>query len=177
MRKIILNLAISLDGYICDNDRGFEWIQGHGNTDLDTVEKFDFNEFLNSIDTVVMGSKSYEDCVLSGLSNFQNQSLLVATSRKFELKDNVKFINSNICEEVLKLQKEKTNKDIWLFGGATLTDEFIRKNIVDEYIIAIVPTILGNGVPLFKGNYPKIDLTLKKSIVMDGMNILTYTKR
>ncbi len=178
MRKIILNLAISLDGYICDDKGGFDWIIGQGDKTLDTEEKFDFNEFLESIDTVVMGSKSYEDCVLTGLSVFHNQKLLVATSRTFEERENVEFINKNICEKVLCLKNDTTSeKDIWLFGGATLTNEFIQQNIVDKYIIAIIPTILGNGRRLFKGDYPKVDLSLKSTIIDDGITILTYEKR
>ena len=58
--KIILNLAISLDGYIADETGGFDWIHGHGNTALDTENNHDFGEFRNSIDVAVMGYKSYE---------------------------------------------------------------------------------------------------------------------
>lgn len=176
MRKIILNLAISLDGYISDVDGGFDWIVGQGDNSIDTPEKFDFQVFIESIDTVVMGSKSYEDCILSGLQTFENQNVIVATTRKLEQQNHAEFINGDICKEILKL-KEQDGKDIWLFGGAGLTDSFIREDIIDEYIIAIIPTILGKGRRLFIGDYPKIDLHLDKVSVNDGITVLTYSKR
>ncbi len=177
MRKIVLNLAISLDGYICDNEGGFDWIVGHGDNTLNTKEQFDYEKFLQSVDTVVMGSVAYEDCVLSGLSTYEGKKVVVATTRNLEVKGDVDFVNSGICEKVLELKKENSDKDIWLFGGASLTDEFIKKNLVDEYIIAIIPTILGNGRRLFKGDYPKIDLHLKNTTIGDGITILTYNKK
>lgn len=54
-KKIILNLAISIDGYIASEDGGFEWIVGDGDKSLDTEKKWDFNGFLDTIDVVVMG--------------------------------------------------------------------------------------------------------------------------
>ena len=62
-RDIILNLAISLDGFICDEDGGFAWISGQGDVRADTADHFDFDGFLASCDTIVMGRKAYEDCL------------------------------------------------------------------------------------------------------------------
>lgn len=59
-RKIILNLAISLDGYIASEDGGYDWIIGDGDKRLDTENKWDFNKFLEDIDVVVMGKKCYD---------------------------------------------------------------------------------------------------------------------
>ncbi|MEK6266457.1 MAG: dihydrofolate reductase family protein [Clostridium sp.] len=176
MRKIILNLAISLDGYISDNNGGFDWIVGHGDNNNDSKETFDFSEFMGSIDTVVMGSKAYEDCVLSGLETYADKKIIVATSRDLEGRKNVEFVNGDICGRILDLKK-KHDGNIWLFGGAGLADAFIKADIVDEYIIGIIPTILGNGRLLFKGEYSKIDLHLDKVTVNDGITILIYSKR
>ena len=62
-RDIILNLAISLDGFICDEDGGFAWISGQGDVRADTADHFDFDGFLASCDTIVMGRKAYEDFI------------------------------------------------------------------------------------------------------------------
>ena len=67
-RDIILNLAVSLDGYICDTDGGFAWIGGQGDPRADTAEQFDFDTFLASCDTVVLGRKAYEDCGIGHIS-------------------------------------------------------------------------------------------------------------
>jgi len=176
MRKIILNLAISLDGYICDMNGGFDWIVGHGEDGNNPTEAYDFDKFLDGVDTLVMGSAAYEDVVLSGLTTFDDKEIIVATHKELEAKKNVQFISGDICSRILEL-KEVDGKNIWLFGGAGLTDSFIRENIVDEYVIAIIPTILGNGRSLFKGDYPKIDLHLDEYSISDGVTALTYSKR
>ena len=59
-----------------------------------------------------------------------------------------------VIENLKKLQ----GKDIWLVGGGILIDQFIKKDLIDKYIITIIPTILGDGIPLFKGENPEIRL-------------------
>ena len=68
-------------------------------------------------------------------------------------------------------------KNIFLFGGGVLVDHFLKADIIDEYIIGIIPTILGKGRPLFLGNNPKIDLSLQYYTVEDGIVIMKYSKR
>lgn len=174
MRKIILNLAISLDGYICDAEGKFDWIVGHGEND--GTEPYDFVTFTAGVDTMVMGAVSYKDVILSGLSKFDDKKIIVASNSELEAGENVEFISGDICSKILELKKQE-GKNIWLFGGAGLTDSFIREDIIDEYVIAIIPTILGNGRRLFKGDYPKIDLHLDQYNIGDGIPVMTYSKR
>lgn len=176
MRKIILNLAVSLDGYICDNEGHFDWIMGQGSSVDNETEPYDFLSFEKDIDTLVMGSVCYEDVVLTDLATFDDKKILVASHRQLEARANVEFISGDICNKVLKLKKE-SGKNIWLFGGAGLTDYFIREDIVDEYVVAIMPVILGNGRRLFKEGYEQIDLHLNKYSVNDGITVLNYSKR
>lgn len=176
MRKIILNLAISLDGYIADENGGFEWIMGHGDDSLDTEQQFDFPMFLESIDTIVMGSKAFEDTPNESIQSFSDKKLLIASSRKFDIPVNAEIINGDLSSKILKL-REKDGKDIWLFGGGVTIDEFIKADIIDEYIIGIIPIILGKGKRLFLENNPTIKLKLQSSSVIDGISMLTYSKR
>lgn len=176
-RKIVLNLAISLDGFIADENGGFNWIKGDGDSSHDTEKKFNFSEFVDSIDILVMGRKAYEDCPLETLKGFSSKTIYVATSNKVKSEyDNVKFISGNICDQILKL-KEKKEKDIWIWGGGVLADNFIKANVIDEYIIGIVPIILGKGIPLFLENNPSVKLHLYESTVQEGIVILKYDKR
>lgn len=165
---------MSLDGYISDNEGGFDWIVGYQDSIGDTQDVFKFEDFLDEIDTIVMGSKAYEDVVLSGLDTYDNKEILVATRRNLEKRDNVGFIQGDIEKDILELKEEK---NIWLFGGALLVDPFIKNNLVDEYIIGIIPTILGQGRSLFKGENKKIDLHLDRVTVADGIVLLFYKKR
>lgn len=79
--------------------------------------------------------------------------------------------------KVILEEKKGEGKDIFLFGGGKLVDSFIKADIIDEYIIGIIPTILGKGRPLFLGNNPKIDLKLDKYAVDNGIVICRYSKR
>lgn len=172
-RKIILNLAISIDGYIASEDGGFDWIVGDGDNSLNSENKFDFNEFLSEIDTVVMGKKCYDQ---NFHNDYKNKKVYVATTKELEDYENVHFINGDICN-VIEEERKKEGKNIFLFGGGKLVDNFIKANIIDEYIIGIIPTILGKGRPLFLDNNPKIDLHLDEYILDNGIVILRYSKR
>lgn len=170
--KIILNLAISLDGYISDKNGGFDWIVGHGDDTLDTENKWDYEKFLEEIDVVVMGKNCYEQ---GFYKDFEGKDVYIATSKEMKDYDNYHFINSDICKTISDLKNE--GKNIFLFGGGVLIDNFLKSNIIDEYIIGIIPTILGDGRKLFFENNPKIDLTLEYYSVMDGTVIMKYSRR
>ena len=176
MRKIVLNLAISLDGYISEIDGDFDWIRGDGTHELDTDQQFTMPEFIKNIDTVVMGAKAYEDCGITDIADYQNKCFFVATTRTLKVEDNVEVISGDICSKIESL-KEEEGKDIWLFGGGGLTDGFIKKNIVDEYIIGIIPVILGKGRKLFYGDHESIKLRLVETTITEGIVILRYVKR
>lgn len=176
MRKVILNMAISLDGYIADLDGGFNWIKGQGNSDIDTVEQYDYELFLKNIDTVIMGALAYEDCILSGLESFSDKKIYVVTSRDLPLKSNVELIQEDINTFLSQL-KEKEGRSIWVFGGALLAQSIMQDTLIDAYILGIVPVILGEGRRLFKGGETPMDLLLKKCTIRDGITILQYEKK
>lgn len=170
--KIILNLAISVDGYISDENGGFDWIVGDGNIKLNTEEKFDYSKFLENIDVVVMGKNCYDQ---GFHKDFTGKAIYIATSKEIEGYDTCYFINRDILGTITKLKNE--GKNIYLFGGGVTIDPFIKADLIDEYIIGVIPTILGKGRKLFLENNPKIDLSLQSCIVDGGITILKYSKR
>lgn len=170
--KIILNLAISLDGYIADEDGGFDWIVGDGQSKLNTESKWDYAKFLEEIDIVVMGKKCYDQ---GFHQEFKEKEVYIATSQEIDNYDNYHFIGEDICKTISVLRDE--GKNIFLFGGGVLIDHFLKADIIDEYIIGIIPTILGTGRLLFLGNNPKIDLTLQFYAVEDGIVVMKYSRR
>lgn len=170
--KIILNLAISIDGYIADENGGFDWIVGHGNSTLNTENKWDFSEFLKDIDVIVMGKNCYDQ---GFHKDFKEQEVYIATSSNLDNYENYHFFNGNIVETISNLKA--TGKNIFLFGGGVLIDPFIKAEVIDEYVIGIIPTILGKGIKLFLDNNPKIDLTLDYYSVDDGIIVMKYSKR
>ncbi|MEF9952881.1 MAG: dihydrofolate reductase family protein [Clostridium sp.] len=172
-RKIILNLAISLDGYIASEDGGFDWIVGCGDNSLDTPNQLDFNMFLEDVDLVVMGKNCYDQ---GFHGDYSNKKVIVATHEEFEDYENIRFVSTNICQEILR-EKNLNGKNIFLFGGGVLVQPFIESNIIDEYIVGIIPTILGKGRRLFIGNNNKIDLHTEEVSISDGITVIRYSKK
>lgn len=176
-RKIVLNLAISLDGYICDVDGGFDWIHGQGDNTLDTPNQIDFFEFVNTCDVVVMGAKAYNDAPPNSLDLYNDKKIFVVTkSNEKPLTPNVEFIQGEVVDIILK-EREKPGKNIFIYGGGVVVNQFLERDVIDEYIIGIIPVILGKGRKLFFENNPMIPLHLKTYSVSDGIVLMHYLKR
>lgn len=175
-RDIILNLAVSLDGFICDEDGGFAWIGGQGDHQADTADCFDFDTFLASCDTVVMGRKAYDDCDTSHISGAAEKRFLVATRTPRRPAGNVSFLSGDVVSQIQAL-KDQPGGHIWLFGGGELAAEFIRAGAVDRYIVGILPVIRGRGRRLFREGLTPAELHLDRCTVADGIPILEYTRR
>lgn len=172
-RKIILNLAMSLDGFIADEDGGYGWIKGDGSNAHDTADKWDFKKFLDDVDVVVMGRRCYDQKMHE---DYKDKKVLVASSELSGDEKNLAFISGDICAAVKEEQK-KEGKNIYLYGGGILLDSFLREDIIDEYIIGIIPTILGKGRPLFLHGAPQIDLRLRDYYIDEGVMVLRYSRR
>ena len=79
--KLILNIAVSLDGYIADKAGGYAWITGHGDAGQNTKAQFSFDKFLAGCGTVVMGRKAYEECGIRHIDGWQEKRFFVASHR------------------------------------------------------------------------------------------------
>jgi len=176
MRKFILNLAMSMDGYICDPEGGFNWIKGQGDKTLDSPQAYSFKDFIEGVDTIIMGANSYEDVVLSGLDAYDGFKVYVASHRPLDLKPYVTLIEGDLVDFVKDL-KGQEGKDIWLFGGGNLIDQFLQGQVVDEYHLATIPVLLGQGRPVFKQGQPYQELHLISHSVEDGIITNVYVNR
>ncbi len=155
-RKIVLFIASSLDGYIASKDESLEWlfkVEGEGDNG--------FTEFYQTIDTIIMGKRTY-DWIIKEIEDFpyKTKECYVYTRSSYQDTENVKFINEDIHHFVNNLRKKEGN-NIWLVGGGELLDSFIQEDLVDEFIITVAPTIIGNGIPLFKESNHYVELSLK----------------
>ncbi|MEG2338421.1 MAG: dihydrofolate reductase family protein, partial [Clostridium sp.] len=108
--------------------------------------------------------------------DFQGKKVYVATNTPMVNHDNIEFISGDICS-IIEGDVLNRDKNIYLFGGGIAIDPFIKKNIIDEYIIGIIPTILGGGRRLFLENNPKIDLHMEEYSSKGGVMVIKYTKR
>jgi dihydrofolate reductase len=142
MRKIILNVAVSLDGFIEGPNGEYDWCF----TDSD----YGLNEFLANTDTIFFGRKSYELWAASFSNMWTDKRHYVFSNSLQSLQTNATLISGDIETKVHELKNED-GKDIWLFGGASLTTSLINAGLVDEFLLAIHPLILAGGKPLFNG--------------------------
>lgn len=171
--KIILNLAISLDGYIADQAGGYDWIAGDGGHSLDTQEQWSYEEFLQGIDIVIMGRRCYDQ---GFHRDFPTKEVWVASSRPEELDcTQVRGVGPDLCS--LAQDAKSQGKRIFLFGGGITIAPFLEQDLIDEYILGLVPIVLGGGRPLFVGNPPTIPLRLAGRYIDGGVTILRYLRR
>ena len=170
MRKIVLQLAVSLDGFIEDAEGRFDWCF--------VEQDYGMSAFLKRIDATFMGRKTYElaqsmkDQAPPGFPKFKEYLFSNSMDRADE---GVILVKGDIKKQVEKIKKEK-GKDIWLFGGAGLISSLMNLKLVDEIMLAVHPVVLGDGKPLFKEIKDRTWLTLTDhKVYPDGLVFLTYT--
>ena len=154
MRKIILGLAVSLDGFIESPNGEYDWCF--------TDQDYGMTEFYKRIDSLFIGRRSYELLLAMGddaMPGFPKLKEYVFSTTLKEVKPGVTLIHGDIKETVEKIKSEP-GKDIWLFGGANLTSSLLNLNLVDEMSLAVHPIILGSGKPLFSDLKNRIPLNL-----------------
>jgi len=164
MRKIILGVAVSLDGFIEDQNGKFDWCPPPAPKEM--------NLFLEGIDLIFVGRKSYE---MMGSQGFPGKKLCVFSNTLKTKEKNVQIIGGNILDQIQQF-KNHSGKDIWLFGGANLTTKFINEGLVDEMWLGLVPIILGGGKPLFQNISQRNSFTITGSIVSNGYLSLNLKK-
>ncbi|WP_163581414.1 dihydrofolate reductase family protein [Gracilibacillus saliphilus] len=156
-RSTVLFIASSLDGYIATKEESLEWlfkVEGEGDNG--------FTEFYETVDTILMGKRTYDWVMKQDLDEFpyKDKECYVFTRSVYEDTENVQFINEDITKFIHKLQNKNGN-NIWLVGGGELLNSCIQAGLVDEFIITFAPTIIGNGIPLFKEGNHHLELSLK----------------
>ncbi len=174
-RKLILYVAISLDGYIARSDGSIDWL----NPDYDDIgEDKSYRALYERIDTLIMGRKTY-DQVVNDLAvdsyPYADRMSYIITSRPEINRDNIIFTDEPVCDLVKALQNEE-GKDIWIVGGSQTIAPLMEENLIDEYQITILPILLGEGIPLFRHFQAPVHLFLSSAYAEQQMVYLTYEK-
>lgn len=169
MRKIVLGLAVTLDGFIEGPNGEYDWCFTDGD--------YGMKEFLSGIDAILYGRKSYELMMKlegEGQNPFRHLRSYVFSRSPRKSTDNVQWISGEVYHEVLKL-KEQPGKDLWLFGGASLTTEFFNLQLVDRIWLSVHPILLGSGKLLFQNIQKRVPLKLiETKPYPSGLVSLTY---
>ncbi len=160
---------MSLDGYIAGPNGENDWII----MDPD----IDFNAIFSQFDTLLIGRGTYEPMVESGRTGMPGmKAYVISTTLRQEDHPDVTIINENVNERVAAL-REEAGKDIWLFGGGILFRSLLDAGLVDDVEVAIIPVILGEGIPMLPSalNHAKLQLTSHRIYEKTGTVLLTYT--
>ncbi len=171
MPRVILYIATSLDGYIARTDGGIDW--------LDQVESaatdYGYADFYRGIDALVRGSKTYEQALAFGAWPYPGKPSYVYTRRPLTTDRNDVIFTALAPREWLTQCSAAGLGTIWLVGGARLLATFQQSRLIDEYVISVVPTLLGSGIPLWAASGPQVNMTcLETRTYPSGLVQLRY---
>ena len=170
MRKIILQVAVTLDGYIEGPNGEYDWCF--------TDQDYGLSDFYKRVDTMFIGRKSYELMLTLGedvMPGFPKLTEYVFSNSLKEVKPGAILISGDIAAQVKEI-REQPGKDIFLFGGASLTTTLLNLGLIDEISVAVHPIILGKGKALFQNIQDRVALTLVDAKTYStGLVSLTYT--
>lgn len=158
MRKIVLYIATSLNGYIAKADGSVDWLENIPNPKNDD---YGFQQFYDSIDTTIQGNNTYKQIVAWGIDfPYQAKTNYVVTRDK-DAQDNknVNFIRSDHIDFIRKL-KRKSGKNIWLIGGGKVNSFLLNNGLIDEVHQFLMPIIIEDGIKLFESINDDIDLNI-----------------
>ena len=186
MRKVKLQMQMTLDGFVCGANGEMDWMLCGG----DEVLKKYILDLTNSADTILLGRKTgegmavYWPTVASNPESNDDDFFMaekLSDTPKIVFSKSVSAINwvnvtvcSNIVEEVKEL-KEQKGKDILIYGGASIVASFIKENLIDEYHLFVNPVAIGKGKPIFNERTGTLKLKLVKATTSSvGITILFY---
>lgn len=168
-RRVCLSVAMSLDGYIAGPEGEFDWIV----MDPD----IDFSSLMKRFDTLLMGRRSWEAARKMGEGGGGMPGMKsYVFSRTLQQKDCPDAVVSDSPQRTIAELKAAAGKDLWLFGGGELFKSFLELGLVDSVEVAVIPVLLGGGVPLLPPAGPgtKLKLASHRVYPKTGTVLLEY---
>jgi dihydrofolate reductase len=172
-RKLILYIATSLDGYIAKSNDDISF--------LSIVEEegqdYGYSDFIKTIDTVIVGRRTYDKVISMGFDfpHADKEAYIITRTPRPSI-DTVHFYTGDLKSLVAKLKSEN-GKNIYCDGGAEIVNELMQQDLIDEFIISIIPIFIGNGTKLFKDGRPEQKLKLISTKQFDsGLTQLHYLR-
>jgi dihydrofolate reductase len=172
-RKVILYIAMSLDGYIAapNDDLSFlSMVEQEG-------QDYGYADFVSTVDAVIVGRKTYDKVLSMGFDfPHADKDAYIITRTARESIGSVKFYTGDIKDLIVRL-KSQQGKNIFVDGGAETVHLLLKENLIDEFYISIIPTLLGDGIPLFRNGRPNLSLRLVSTQSFDkGLVQLRYCR-
>jgi len=172
--KTILYIAMSLDGYIARLDGSVDWlfdVQGDGGDN-------GYASFYQTIGSVIMGRSTYEEVLtLSEDFPYADRPTYVLSRSEQPPEPHVQFTTENV-ETLISRLKQTSEGDVWVVGGGQLVQSVMEQQLLDEIEVAIIPKVLGEGIPLFpKGTVPTLLKTIRTQTLGQIISIRYEVRR
>ena len=165
--KTILYIATSLDGYIAGPNDEVEWLNRYNNVD------FGLKEFLSRVGAIIMGRRSYDIGIEQKWFSQYNYGVpifVISHQQLVSINKDAEFIfvTKGIETAHRQAKSKAEDKNVWIFGGANIAQQYLQLDLIDEISIGIAPTLLGRGKRLFDNIDKHIELTLIKTKRYEG---------
>lgn len=154
-RKLIVYIACSLDGYIAAPGDDLSFLE----TVAQEGEDYGYGAFVETVDTIIMGRKTYDWVLKHAPFSHTDKQVFIVTRTPRASHENIFFYTGRLRPLVEQL-KSQTGKHIFCDGGAEVVNALLLENLVDEFIISVIPVLLGKGIHLFKEGRSTQNLSL-----------------
>lgn len=172
--RVVLYIAMSADGFIAKSDGNLDW--------LSVVEKpgedYGYYEFIKTVDVVIMGRKTYDKVCSFGIDfPHKNKKCFVWSGSRTGSDDNVTYFSGNPADLLQSLNSEKETT-VFVDGGAEMVKELMRQNLIDRYIVSVIPYFTGGGIRLFGDSGLDTSISLVRSATFpSGLVQLWYDRK
>ncbi|MGB8193580.1 MAG: dihydrofolate reductase family protein [Chitinophagaceae bacterium] len=189
MRKVIVSMNITLDGFMAGPNCELDWHFNYWNEEMAEYASYQ----LSHADTILLGRVTYnamakywtavtmsavaprQDLAFAGMMNNYHKIVFSKTMEKAEW-NNSRLVKNNISKEIMQL-KRQPGKDMIIYGSGSVVSTLMRSDLVDEYVLWIHPVVLGKGKNLFKSQHDMHALRLiEVKSFSSGVIILSYEK-
>jgi dihydrofolate reductase len=168
-------IATSLDGYITDRNNNLDWLDI---IPMESQNEDDFNNFMESIDAIVMGKNTFEKVLSFDQWVYKKKVFVLSNSLTLIPKgyeNKIEFIKGK-ASEIIKNLKAKGYKNLYIDGGKTI-QSFLDENLIDEMTITTLPILLGGGIPLFKDTKNPIEFKLINTKIISDIALQSFYKK